>query len=273
MFLGSGSVIHGCHHEQDIFKMGGLRSKMPLTFWTFTIGVAAIIGVPFLAGFFSKDAILYLALVKSTPVFVILALTAVLTAFYMVRVWKLTFLGTPRSESAGHAHEGGVTLTLPLLVLAVLSAIGGYTAYYPKVFTGVFELIPEAHDSSHTVILITSLAVMLTGAVTAFYLYQPDSTDSLARKAPGLFHGLVALRNSFDVVYDYYVAKIQQRFAMLLNFIEQIFLAGLIIRGFSGVVGLFGMGARALHVGKLSVYVYWFFGGVVVLWLFVTGVF
>jgi NADH-quinone oxidoreductase subunit L len=265
-------VIHGCHHEQDIFKMGGLKNRMPLTFWTFTIGVAAISGVPFLAGFFSKDAILYLALSKSLPVFVVLAFTAVLTAFYMVRVWKLTFLGPARTDQAAHAHEGGITLTLPLVVLALLSIVGGYTARYPQVFTGVFELIPEAHVSAHTIILITILGVMLAGALASFALYQPDSTDTLARKAPGLFNALVALRNSFDAAYDYYVAKIQQRFAMLLNFLEQIFLAGLIIRGLAGVVGLFGMGARALHVGKLSVYLYWFFGGVVVLWLFALGV-
>ncbi|HTO04474.1 MAG TPA: proton-conducting transporter membrane subunit, partial [Opitutus sp.] len=272
MFLGSGSVIHGCHHEQDIFKMGGLAKKMPLTFWTFTIGVLAIIGMPFLAGFFSKDAILYLAMVKSTPVFAVLAFTAVLTAFYMVRLWKLTFLGTPRSKDADHAHEGGITLTLPLIVLALLSIVGGYTAFYPQVFTGVFELIPEAHGSAHTTILITSLAVMLIGAAAAFFLYKPAATDTLSEKSPGVFSSLVALRNSFDAFYDYYVAKVQQRFAMLLNFIEQIFLAGLIIRGFAGLVGLVGMGARALHVGKLSVYVYWFFFGVVVLWLFVAGV-
>ncbi|MEO6005566.1 MAG: NADH-quinone oxidoreductase subunit L [Opitutus sp.] len=272
MFLGSGSVIHGCHHEQDIFKMGGLRRKMPLTFWTFTIGVAAIIGIPGLAGFFSKDAILYLAMTKSTPVFAVLAFTAVLTAFYMVRLWKITFFGTPRSDSAGHAHEGGLTLTLPLVVLAVLALVGGYTAFYPQVFTGVFELIPEAHESAHTIILITSLAVTAIGAFSAWMLYQPTSTDTLAQKSPNLFNGLVALRNSFDAAYDYYVAKIQQRFAILLNFLEQIFLAGLIIRGFSGVVGLFGMGARALHVGRLNVYLYWFFGGVVVLWLFAAGV-
>ena len=235
--------------------------------------VLAIIGMPFLAGFFSKDAILYLAMVKSTPVFALLAFTAVLTAFYMVRLWKLTFLGTPRSHDADHAHEGGISLALPLIVLALLSVVGGYTAFYPQVFTDVFELIPEAHGSAHTTILITSLAVMLIGAAAAFFLYKPAATDTLSEKSPGLFSSLVALRNSFDAFYDYYVAKVQQRFAMLLNFLEQIFLAGLIIRGLAGLVGLVGMGARALHVGKLSVYVYWFFFGVVVLWLFVAGVF
>src|SRR5262249_35144661 len=150
MFLGSGSVIHGCHHEQDIFKMGGLAKKMPLTFVTFTIGVAAIIGLPFLAGFFSKDAILFLAFANNKAVFAVLAFTAVLTSFYMVRLWKLTFLGTPRSDEASHAHEGGLTLTAPLVLLAALSIVGGYTGIYPKVFNGVFELIPEAEGSAHT---------------------------------------------------------------------------------------------------------------------------
>jgi NADH-quinone oxidoreductase subunit L len=275
MFLGSGSVIHGCHHEQDIFKMGGLAKKMPLTFWTFTIGVAAIAGLPFLSGFYSKDAILHLAQEKNTAVFVLLVATAVLTSFYMVRMWKLVFLGTPRSEHAEHAHEGGLTLTLPLVVLAVLSVLGGYTTHegtgliYGHLFTGVLSQIPHAEGVG---VYVMSLAILGVGAGLALALYKPASVDSLAQKSPGLFNSLVALRNSFDVAYDYYVAKIQQRFAMLINFIEQIFLAGVIVRGFSGLVGLFGLGARGVHVGKLNAYVYWFLGGVVVLWLFVIGV-
>jgi NADH-quinone oxidoreductase subunit L len=273
MFLGSGSVIHGCHHEQDIFNMGGLKSKMPLTFFTFTIGVAAIIGFPFLAGFFSKDAILYLAFANNKGVFAVLALTAILTAFYMVRLWKITFLGEPRTESAAHAHEGGLTLTAPLVLLAALAILDGYTGIYPKVFNGVFELIPEAHGSAHTIILITSLSVMLIGAVVALALYAPAATDSLQQKSPGLFGALTALQLSFDKVYDYYVAKIQQRFALILNFIEQIFLAGLIVRGLAAFVGLFGLGARAVHVGKISVYVYWFLGGIVILWAYAAGIF
>jgi NADH-quinone oxidoreductase subunit L len=272
MFLGSGSVIHGCHHEQDIFKMGGLRTRMPLTFWTFTIGVAAIIGFPYLAGFFSKDAILYLAFEKNSAVFALLALTAVLTSLYMVRLWKLTFLGTPRSDHASHAHEGGLTLTLPLVLLAVLSLVAGYTAFYPNVFSGVFEHIPEAHGSDHTIIFITSLGVMAVGASIGYFFYKSTPTDTLADKVPGLFAALSAFRNAFDGAYDYYVAKIQQRFALFVNFFEQIFLAGLIVRGLAGLVGLCGLGARALHVGNLNAYVYWFLFGLVALWLFATGV-
>ncbi len=271
MFLGSGSVIHGCHHEQDIFKMGGLAKKMPLTFVTFTIGVAAIAGFPYLAGFFSKDAILFLAYEKNTAVFAVLALTAVLTSFYMVRLWKLTFLGAPRSEAAGHAHEGGLTLTAPLVVLAILSVGGGYTGLYAGLFDGILDLIPEAHGSTHTIIFVTSVAVMLLGAGTALMLYQPAATDSLQQKAPGLFAALGALKNSFDRVYDYYIAKVQQRFAMVLNFLEQIFLAGMIVRGLAGLVGLVGMGARALHVGNLNAYVYWFLFGAALLWALAIG--
>ena len=272
MFLGSGSVIHGCHHEQDIFKMGGLRTRMPLTFWTFTIGVAAIIGFPYLAGFFSKDAILYLAFEKNSAVFALLALTAVLTSLYMVRLWKLTFLGTPRSDHASHAHEGGLTLTLPLVLLAVLSLVAGYTAFYPNVFSDVFDHIPEAHGSDHTVIFITSLGVMAVGASIGYFFYKSTPTDTLADKVPGLFAALSAFKNAFDGAYDYYVAKIQQRFALFVNFFEQIFLAGLIVRGLAGLVGLCGLGARALHVGNLNAYVYWFLFGLAALWLFATGV-
>ena len=164
MFLGSGSVIHGCHHEQDIFKMGGLRKKMPVTFYTFTIGVLAIIGMPGLAGFFSKDAILYLAMEKNTAVFAILAFTAVLTAFYMVRMWKITFWGEARSDDASHAHESGLSMTLPLLLLAALSVAGGYSGVFGKLAGSIANHIPEAEGSAHTTILIVSLAVMLVGA-------------------------------------------------------------------------------------------------------------
>jgi NADH-quinone oxidoreductase subunit L len=267
LFLGSGAVIYACHHEQNIFKMGGLRKKLPITFITFTIGVAAISGVPFLAGFFSKDAILNLALEKNHLVFAILAFTAALTAFYMTRLWKLVFLGEPRSESAEHAHEVGPSMALPLVVLAVLSVIGGYTGIYGHTFDGVLSLVPHAEGST---ILIVSLAILIVGAGGAFAFYQPAATDTLAQKSPGLF-ALLASKLFIDEAYNYYVAKIQQRFAMFLNLLEQVFLAGIIIRGLAGVVGLVGLGARALHTGRLSAYVYWFLIGVVVLWGYAAG--
>jgi len=272
LFLCAGSVIVGCHHEQDIFKMGGLRKKLPLTFVTFTVGVLAIIGFPGFAGFFSKDAILYLALRNNHAIFAVLALTAVLTAFYMVRLWKIVFLGTPRSPEAEHAHEGGFTLTSPLVVLAALSLIGGYGFFFDRIAGTVAHLVPEAHGPAHTTILIVSLAVMFVGAGAALWLYKPAAEDSLRQKAPGLFT-LLASKLWIDEIYLYYVGKVQQRFAMLLDFLEQVFLSGLIIRGLAGVVGFIGMGARALHVGNLHIYVYWFFLGVVLFWAYAAGVF
>jgi NADH-quinone oxidoreductase subunit L len=273
MFLGSGSVIHGCHHEQDIFKMGGLAKKMPVTFFTFTIGVLAIIGMPLLAGFFSKDEILYLALEKNPAVFALLAFTAVLTSFYMVRLWKLTFLGQARTEAAGHAHESGLLMTLPLIVLAVLSVAGGYSVVYGKLAGSMAELVPVPHGSAHITVLVVSVAAMLVGAGSALGFYQTSANDTLEEKARGLFNGLAALKESFDRLYNYYVAKVQQRFAMVLNFLEQIVLAGAIIRGLAGFVGLVGYGARALYTGSLHAYVFWFLAGAALLWAYAAGVF
>jgi NADH-quinone oxidoreductase subunit L len=272
LFLGSGSVILGCHHEQDIFRMGGLRRRMPVTFWTFTVAVAAITGVPFLAGFFSKDAILALAYERNGAVFALLALTAVLTAFYMLRLWKIVFLGEPRSEAASRSHESGLSVTAPLVLLAALSLVGGYWRAYPAGFGGVFRLIPDAEGAAHAVVLATSLAVLLVGAGAALRFYRCDGDDSLKARFPSLFGFLTVVRTSFDTAYDYYVAKVQQRFAMVLNFIDVVGLAGVVVRGLAGATEIVGFGIRALHTGRLSSYVYWFLGGVVVLWAYAAGV-
>ena len=275
LFLGSGSVIHGCHHEQNIFKMGGLLKKMPLTAITMLIGVLAISGLPFLSGFYSKDSILHLAQEKNAIVFGLLVFTAVVTSFYMVRMWRITFMGETQSDAAEKAHEGGLSMTLPLVLLAVLSIFGGYTHgplgfLYGHSFDGVWSQIPHASGAG---VFIMSIAILVVGAGLAFALYKPGPSDGLATKMPAAFIGLTALKESFDKGYNYYVAKVQDRFAMLMNFLEQILLAGLIIRGLAGIAGLFGLGARALHVGSLHAYVYWFLLGAVLLWGFAGGLF
>lgn len=137
MFLGSGSVIHGMHEEQDITKMGGLKDKMKITFITFFIGALAISGIPPLSGFFSKDEILYNVIAHSTiPFYIIVLITAGITAFYMWRLMALTFYGKPRYDTAHlHPHESPKTMTIPLIILAVLSAIGGFLGF-PH-FTGL----------------------------------------------------------------------------------------------------------------------------------------
>jgi NADH-quinone oxidoreductase subunit L len=166
-------------------------------------------------------------------------------------------------------------MTLPLIILAVLAAFGGTWFFglglYPKLAGSVAELVPEAVGSKHTAILFVSLAVMTIGALSALNLYEPAATDALEQKSRRWFGALVWLKESFDRLYDYYVAKVQQRFAMLLNFLEQILLAGAIIRGGAGLVGLIGNGARALFTGSLHTYVYWFLLGAALLWAFATG--
>ena len=204
--------------------------------------------------------------------FAVLALTAVLTAFYMLRLWKIVFLGSPRGESAGHAHESGISLTAPLVLLALLSVAGGYTVIYHGAFKSVFSLIPEAEGSTHWIVLVTSLVVLAVGVGCSLAFYSTDGGDALQLKYPAVFGFLCTLRASFDRAYDYYVAKVQQRLAMALNFIDLVVLAGVVVRGLAGAVEMLGFGVRSLHTGRINHYVYWFLGGVVILWAFAAGV-
>ncbi|MBP1626561.1 MAG: nuoL 1 [Holophagaceae bacterium] len=140
LFLGAGSVIMAMHHEQDLFKMGGLRSKLPITFWTMLLATLAIMGFPGFSGFFSKDEILYLAYLKHPALWVIGVAGACCTSFYMWRLMALTFWGEPRDHHAyEHAHESPWTMTLPLVVLAAGSVVVGYLGI-PEAFGGHFSI-------------------------------------------------------------------------------------------------------------------------------------
>src|SRR5204863_6011056 len=136
LFLAAGSVIHAMSGEQDIRKMGGLKKKLPVTFFVFLIGVLAISGVPPFAGFFSKDEILAKAHIQSNFLFTLLSITSVITAVYMFRLFFLTFFGMFRGthEQEHHLHESPKVMTLPLIVLAILSALGGFIGM-PAIFT------------------------------------------------------------------------------------------------------------------------------------------
>lgn len=135
LFLGAGSVIHGMHHEQDIRLMGGLKKKMPITHATFLIGCLAISGIPFFSGFFSKDEILAATYAKSPIMYAFALLAAMMTAFYMFRLYFLVFTGNFRGDDKAyaHVHESPATMTIPLIVLAVLSVLGGYIGLPPVI--------------------------------------------------------------------------------------------------------------------------------------------
>ncbi len=273
LFLGSGSIIHACHHEQDIFKMGGLSRKMPLTFLFFTIGVIAISGLPWIgAGFWSKDPILYLTLKSNGAIYEILGFSAVLTALYMGRLWFIVFFGEAKSDSAKNAKESSFVMILPLAVLGLGSTfIGGMVQLYPPVVQSLLEHLPKAHGFDHTLMVLLSAGCSLLGLVGAMLYYKPGAAqDRLKKSLPRAFAFLKA-RLYFDEIYEWYIDKIQQSVAELLGFFDQLFISGLMVRGTAGITGLAGLMVRATHIGSLHGYVYWFFAGILLFWALAAG--
>jgi NADH-quinone oxidoreductase subunit L len=161
LFLGAGSVIHAMHHEQDIRVMGGLKKSMPITHITFLLGCLAIAGIPPFSGFFSKDEILAAAFEHNKILWAIGVITAGLTAFYMFRLYAMTFLGKFRGthDQEHHLHESPPAMTIPLIVLAVLSVIGGFVGI-PEVFAS------NSHYLEHFLSPVIQKSVEGTGALS-----------------------------------------------------------------------------------------------------------
>lgn len=275
MFLGAGSVIHATHHEQDIYRMGGLLKRMPITAITFLIGVLAIAGVPLLSGFYSKDAILLLAWQNSPLAFYLLAGASLLTAMYMGRLFFVVFIGEPRSEQVRDARESRWDMVLPLIVLALGSIVAGNVSIFPHAigeFLHSAVLHPEGGEKTFMFVLSSALAG--GGLLLAFIIYYrpKESRDTLERKVPALF-GLASSKLWFDEIYSFYVRAIQQRFAEILAFLEQILIQGLAVRGAGGIASMFGSLTRATHTGNVQTYAFWFLAGVVLFWLFAMEVF
>ena len=263
MFLGSGSVIHACHHEQDIFNYGGLRKKMPLTGLTFLVGVLAISGVTFLSGYFSKDAILLGAYNSNMIVFVLLYAGAILTSLYMFRLYLLTFEGDARSNSSKKATESSVLMTGPLLVLAFLSVVGGYHALFPDSIVGVLleDITRVAEMPNHMWMIVLGTLAWVIGGGTAKVLYGKEfSGEPLQARFP-VFYDLCKSKLFFDEIYGFYVAKIQDPFARFIEVMELLFISGLLVRGSAGISALFALLAKACYVGKIHAYSFWFILG------------
>jgi NADH-quinone oxidoreductase subunit L len=211
LFLGAGSVIHGMGGEQDIRRMGGLRKKMPVTFLTFAIACCAIAGVPLFSGFFSKDAILYQAFTAEHghPVLWAMGVAgAVLTAFYMFRLLFRTFLGEIRADAhtAAHVHESPASMTIPLVVLAVLSIAGGWIGLpagwlWGDRFGEFLAPVVGAHHGHHDATLeyalmgASALAAAI-GIATAyvFYVRSPELPGRVAS----------AFRRTYELLLDKY---------------------------------------------------------------------
>jgi NADH-quinone oxidoreductase subunit L len=275
LFLGAGSVIHALHHEQDIWKMGGLKDKLPITFKTFLIGTLALCGVPPLSGFYSKDSIL--AATQNHPfLFALAVIVAMLTTFYMSRLVLVAFFGPKRSEAAGHAHESPAVMTWPLIVLAVPSAIGA--------FIGIESFVGQqfGHDeAAHGGLLdvfapfnhsplaaFAGLFAVGLGFSFALGCYGKAERDPLPEKLGALAR---AMRNRFyfDEIYDEIIAKTQDALATAADWFDRWIVAGLLVRGAHGTTELFGRALRLVQTGSLQTYAFLFAAGVAFVLFFV----
>jgi NADH-quinone oxidoreductase subunit L len=293
LFLGAGSVLHSLHHAmhrevQDMRLMGGLAPKMPITAITWLIAVLAISGFPFFSGFFSKDTIIGLAYDNGYyALYIIVLLTSGLTAFYMLRAYILAFGGkggawgglwggTYRGE--GEPHESPLTITIPLVLLAIASIVAGY-------WFGFFSYIkPGAPNLSFSVILTDlktwiTVAVSLVGLAWAYALYTRVELARINAVVQGnavlrVSHRILLRKFYFDDLYDLLI-----RYVVLgISHIEQAFDTYIIdglVNGVAQLVTGTGRDVRKVETGRVQAYMVGFFGGIAVLaiLIFVLAVF
>ncbi len=274
LFLGAGAVIHACHHEQSIFKMGGLLKKMPITAVTFIIGTLALCGVYGTSGFYSKDAILIAAFDYNRGLFYALVLGALLTAGYMGRLIWIVFFGTANSDAAHSAKEVSPIMSIPLIVLSSFAILVGLNHYWPsQLGLSIIHDLDHLHHLSdykaiHKQVLILGSLAWAVGLVFALLFYGRGSkSDRLERLSPKLFTFLQG-RLWIDELYAVYLERIQKPLAEIFSFADTVILRGLVVRGSAGLVGILGIGLRLLQVGRLNSYVLWFFLGLVLFWLY-----
>lgn len=234
LFLGAGAVIHSLHGEQDIFNMGGLRSKMPGTFWTWVAGTVAIAGIPPFSGFFSKDEILYNAWKASPLLWFLGMITAAMTAFYMTRLFVLVWLGESRVEKSirKKLHDAPLSMLLPLIVLAFLSLTGGFLNV-PGVLHGNEWLHHKLHHSLGAVaaeghadhaqelgLMVLSVIVAVIGTATAYFMYSDASRkpmlEDLGKSSP---HWLLSNKYFIDEIYDTVIVQPLLGFS---NFLKKV---------------------------------------------------
>ena len=250
LFLGAGSIIVMLHHEQNIWKMGGLAGRLGITFLTFMVGTLALIGLPPFSGFFSKDAILLLAYEKDRTIFWIALATAFLTAFYMFRLVVVVFFGKPRSDKARAGREAPWVMIGPLIVLAIPALAAGF-----GFVARIFVKLPEEHEIEWLVPGL-ALGAALAGTILAIFLYRNRQADPV---------DLAPLRRRFyfDELYAFLTRATQGLLASLSAFLDRWILDGLGIRGASATTWGLGSVLRLFQVGNLQGYAFLFGLGIV----------
>src|SRR5207248_7477219 len=251
LFLAAGSVIVMLHHEQNIWKMGGLRHRLPITFAAFGAGALALIGCPPFSGFFSKDAILAVAYEHNLPIFVVALFTAFLTAFYVIRMLVIVFFGNPRSDTAREGRESPPVMTMPLIVLAILATLGGFAF-----FARNFLTLPSNEAAVFVPVLAIIALILGVGLAIAFYrrrVTEPVRIELLRRK----FY--------FDEFYGWLIDWTQELLARVSAFIDRWVIDAGAVGGSSR--GTWGIGAllRLIQVGNLQAYAFLFGLGVIYL--------
>jgi NADH-quinone oxidoreductase subunit L len=283
LFLGAGSVIHAMSGEQDIRNMGDLRKALPVTFATFLIATLAISGIPPFAGFFSKDEILEKAFAHSLPLYLLLTVTSLFTAFYMFRLLYLTFFSKFRGTEAQkhHLHESPSSMTLPLIVLAVLSAVGGFMgvpellhgshrlkAFLAPVFAASTARVQHAELSHSTEILLIVITLALTALVilvaTRRYISK-QAVPAPENAELSFLHRLVYNKYYIDELYDSLIVK-------PLYALSRLFHQVLELRVVDGIVNAVGKGTvwsgktvRLIQTGNVGFYIFAMVAGIIVL--------
>jgi len=291
LFLGAGSVMHALAGELDMRKMGALKPHMPRTYWTFLIGTLAIAGIFPFAGFFSKDEILWKALTQGGFAFWLVgAVAAFITAAYMFRAVFMTFHGKSRvgHEVAHHLHESPGMMTVPLIILAILSAIGGFIGIpiiegwnlFSEFLSPVLALPPGVAASGHHAVgfevsmMVVSIAIALLGILTAhrMYIKNPRLPDQLADRYPSAYQ-TIANKYWVDEIYDWaFVGPIIRFSVFLWRIIDDILVDGtvngvaVVVRGGSEVFKRLQTGhvqnyAISILVGVVLIIGYFIFNG------------
>ncbi len=272
LFLGSGSVIHGADENQDMRKMGGLRKNMPVTFWTFLIGAAALAGVFPLAGFWSKDEILATAWSHNIIIFFILLVTSLATAFYMGRQVALVFFGEQRDKSY-HAHESGSFMTIPLLVLMVGALVGGVMNLPGTHWLGHWlePVLAEEAVKLNIVLAVVTGILAVFAAFSGWWYYVTNATKVKAGGQDPLYYYLGAFWEGFQEAWyfdDFYTNTVVRGYRGLSNFLARVFdpegIDG-IVNGVGWVLSRAATGVRSLQTGYVRTYAFIFLVGVILI--------